>query len=153
MVASVHRLQFVHSATSMIMFHFFMAHTFVGLQGSPSLRSFPRTRESSLCQIALTFDEAKPGSPRPRGRAEEGRHHFAGTNADGTLALRLTLGSGFASANAAEMCSGRRSHGSTSTSELAPAKACVDLVCERSGVSRLRQPPRSTVLPGSPMGA
>jgi hypothetical protein len=58
-------------------------------------------------------------------------HHFAGTSAGGTLGFRLALGSGFASANAAEMCSGRRSHGSTSTSELAPASACVDLVCER----------------------
>src|SRR5258705_1203059 len=31
MVASVHRLQFVHSATSMIMFHFFMALSYLGL--------------------------------------------------------------------------------------------------------------------------
>src|SRR6516162_4203400 len=38
MTASVHRLQFVHSATSMIMFHFCMALTFSsspGLTGDP----------------------------------------------------------------------------------------------------------------------
>ena len=35
----------------------------------------------------------------------------------------------------------------------APAIECVELVCVRSGVSRLRQPPRSSDLPGSPIGS
>src|SRR3977135_1291131 len=47
----------------------------------------------------------------------------------------------------------RRSPTSICTSELAPASEWVDLVWVRSGVSRLRQPPRSTERPGSPIGS
>src|SRR5579883_3003174 len=107
MVASVHRLQLVHSATSMIMFHFFIG-----------------------------------GSLR----------YFAGTSVGGAFCLRAAsclisaFGSSLPVAKAAARCSVRPSQGSISTRALAPASACVDLVCERSGVSRLRQPPRSTDL-------
>src|SRR5436853_7684549 len=107
MVASVHRLQFVHSATSMIMFHFFMA----------MLAYLAGTRTGGF--FALTF---------------------------GSLGLVSFAFS--APAKACDRCSVRRSQSSISTSALAPASACVLLVCDLCGVSRLRQPPRSTDLPG-----
>src|SRR5499425_3558289 len=78
--------------------------------------------------------------------------HFAGTNC-ASFSTRLILASFWMVANVADTCSVRRSHSSISTSALAPASACVDLVCDLCGVSRLRQPPRSTALPGSPIGS
>src|SRR6185369_8210587 len=111
MAASVHKLQLVHSATSMIMFHFFMTL-----------------------------------SPR----------YFAGTSGAGLRRTRGFFAAALlcaAPAKAAEMNAVLPSHGTTSTSALAPASECVVLVCVRSGVSRLRQPPRSTDRPGSPIGS
>src|SRR6202140_2822514 len=103
MAESVHRLQLVHSATSMIMFHFFMVY-------------------------------------------------FAGTRL-ASLSVRLISLSFSIAANTADICSVRPSHSSICTSELAPASEWVLLVWVRSGVSRLRQPPRSTDFPGSPIGS
>src|SRR5215469_1409734 len=80
------------------------------------------------------------------------RRHFTGSRC-ASLSVRLISLSYSGAAKAADMCSVRRSHSSISTSELAPASEWVLLVCVRSGVSRLRQPPRSTDLPGSPIGS
>src|SRR5262245_65255035 len=100
MAASVHRLQFVHSATSMMRFHFCM-------------------------------------------------DYFAGTS-DASCSVRLTTLSFSIAAKVSDMCSVRPSHSSTCTNACEPANECVDLVCVLCGVSRFKQPPRSTDFPGSP---
>src|SRR5262245_64054817 len=48
MTASVHRLQFVHSATSMIMFHFCMAILYLGTR-----RHHPRKRMTTVASTSL----------------------------------------------------------------------------------------------------
>src|ERR1700730_769881 len=78
--------------------------------------------------------------------------HFAGTRL-AAFRVSFTWRSLSIWAKAPDTCSMRRSHTSICTSELAPASEWVDLVWVRSGVSRLRQPPRSTELPGSPIGS
>src|ERR1700709_1985975 len=108
MAESVHNWQFVHSATSMIMFHFFMTLRFL--------------------------------------------YHFAGTKC-ASCSVRLISLSFSIAAKVSDMCSMRPSHTSTCTIDCAPASECVVLVWVLCGVSRLRQPPRSTDLPGSPIGA
>src|ERR1700686_886195 len=122
MVARVHRLQFVHSATSMTMFHFFMACTFSDFSSARrDLRSFPRTRDPAFAESHRLWIGQSPG-PRVRGDERgEAPCHFAGTSV-GAAGLRLALGSGLAVAKAAETCSARPSQGSISTRELAPAK-------------------------------
>src|SRR5207237_4123543 len=79
-------------------------------------------------------------------------NHFAGTSwaalSDSRTALSFSM-----RAKVSDMCSVRPSQISTCTSAFAPAMECVDLVCVRSGVSRLRHPPLSTDFPGSPMGS
>src|ERR1700739_2030275 len=133
MVASVHRLQLVHSATSMMRFHFCMG----------------------LLVLLRSPDGAKrhPGPQLPHfASLNAGYIHFAGTS-DAAFSVSFTAQSFSIAANVADMCSMRRSQTSICTSELAPAGEGVDLVCVRSGVSRLRQPPRSTDLPGSPIGS
>src|SRR5882724_6306457 len=86
------------------------------------------------------------------------QYHFAGTSvgvfwaARGFAVSLVSLGLSRL-AKAAETCAVRRFQNSICTSALAPASACVDLVCDLCGVSRLRQPPRSTDLPGSPIGS
>src|SRR5580704_1825552 len=119
MVASAHSWQFVHSATSMIMFH-------------------------------LAMENSEYFSLPDFGEGEE--NYFAGTRLAAS-SVRLMPLSRSSSAKVADMCSVRPSHSSTCTSALAPASEWVDLVWVRSGVSRLRQPPRSTDLPGSRMGS
>src|ERR1039458_6361831 len=57
------------------------------------------------------------------------------------------------SAKASERYSVLPSHSSISTRPCEPASACVDLVCERCGISKLTTPPRSTDRPGSPIGS
>src|SRR5437773_2694122 len=116
MAASVHRLQLVHSATSMIMFHFFIGD----------------------CSEAAPLDKLT--------------RYFAGSRC-ASLSVRLISLSLSAAAKAADIYSVRPSQSSIWTSALAPASEWVVLVCVRSGVSRLRQPPRSTDLPGSPIGS
>src|SRR5262249_55386595 len=133
MVASVHRLQLVHSATSMIMFHFGMG-----------LLAFLRSPDGA---------KRHPGRQPPHfASLNAGYSHFAGTRL-AAFKLSLISRSFSIAAKVADMCSTRRSQTSICTSELAPASECVDFVCVRSGVSRLRQPPRSTDLPGSPIGS
>src|SRR5204863_9479276 len=78
--------------------------------------------------------------------------HFAGTR-EAALSERFISASLSIRAKVSDMCSLRPSHSPPCTRELAPAMEWVDLVCVRSGVSRLRHPPRSTDLPGSPRGS
>ncbi len=90
--------------------------------------------------------------PRLRGR-REARDYFAGTRLrgfqralDALVALELARRS-----RTCARCG--RPTARPAPAQLAPASEWVDLVCVRSGVSRLRQPPRSTDLPGSPIGS
>src|SRR5258707_11888201 len=117
------------------------------IHGLRACTSQPRSQRSShefLSQPSL--------SPKDIPIDRAGEDHFAGTRLAAS-STRLTALSFSISANTADMCSVRPSHSSTSTNALAPASEWVDLVCVRSGVSRLRQPPRSTDLPGSPIGS
>src|SRR5215203_626458 len=149
MLDSVQRLQLVHSATSMIMFHFFIALLSL---------AFARISVSSSAKADDPVITAGPGvlDARFRGHDVQAccvRHlYFAGTRCAAFRLSRTSLSFSI-SAYVPDMCSVRRSHSSTCTSELAPASEWVDFVCVRSGVSRLRQPPRSTDLPGSPIGS
>src|SRR3954470_9559286 len=148
MLDSVQRLQLVHSATSMIMFHFFMRY---------SHWPFARISVSSSAKADDPVITELPGVLDARLRGHDSLWcgmviYFAGTRCAAFRLSRISLSFSI-SAYVPDMCSVRRSHNSTCTSELAPASEWVDLVCVRSGVSRLRQPPRSTDLPGSPIGS
>ena len=79
-------------------------------------------------------------------------NYFAGTSS-ASFNVRLISLSFSIAAKVSYTCSMRRSHNSTCTSECEPASECVVLVWVLCGVSRLRQPPRSTDFPGSPIGA
>src|SRR5215470_4555629 len=147
MAASVHSWQLVHSATSMIRFHLDIA--------TPVEPSF----ETHRCAMLLAMRTENIDRPHPEEAAKRPSrgwqrliHHFAGTRL-ATSPMRSITFCFSISANTADTCSVRPSHGSTSTNALAPASEWVDLVWVRSGVSRLRQPPRSTDLPGSPIGS
>src|SRR5215475_6980955 len=78
--------------------------------------------------------------------------HFAGTSA-AALSVSRTCRSCSMRAKVSDMCSIRPSHNSTCTNDWAPASEWVVLVCVWCGVSWLRQPPRSTDFPGSPIGS
>src|SRR5262245_12082561 len=91
MVASVHRLQLVHSATSMIMFHFFMSvracpssrsqasssHR-IGTADLPGLKSQPKLRECRHVDFRIALEggvdvasgEAKPLETRLQARTD-----------------------------------------------------------------------------------
>src|SRR5215208_3961003 len=165
MLDSVQRLQLVHSATSIIMFHFFIrllqiaaAHAQASIYppvvprkrgtitrfASVDRPALPHLREHGVWVPAFAGTTADVSGFRIT--------HFAGTRCAAFSESR-TSSSLSISAYVSDICSVRRSHSSTCTSELAPASEWVDLVCVRSGVSRLRQPPRSTDLPGSPIGS
>src|SRR6187200_1106240 len=83
---------------------------------------------------------------------DDGCIYFAGTNC-ASCSVRLISWSFAIAAKVSDMCSVRPSHSSTCTIDCEPASECVVLVWVLCGVSRLRQPPRSTDLPGSPIGA
>src|SRR5262249_24295710 len=134
MASRVHKLQLVHSATSMTMFHFFIAMLFY------------------LAIACVPYRDQRVAASRPPGDDGAGRHHFGGSRC-APFSVRLISTSCSKAAKAAYMCSTLRSQSSISTRELAPGSEWVLLVWVRSGVSRLRQPPRSTDLPGSPIGS
>src|SRR5262252_4331257 len=149
MVASVHRLQLVHSATSMMRFHFCI--------GLPAESALPPPCGGGLGWgvVAVVHNRTTPTLTPPHkgeGNRNAIHYHLAGTRL-AALSVSWISRSFAIAANVADMCSMRRSHGSICTSELAPASEWVDFVWVRSGVSRLRQPPRSTDLPGSPIGS
>src|SRR5258708_2553477 len=117
------------------------------IHGLRACTSQPWSRRSSH-----EFLSQSSPSPKDIPIDRKGEDHFAGTRLAAS-STRLTALSFSISANTADMCSVRPSHSSTSTNALAPASEWVDLVCVRSGVRRFRQPPRSTDLPGSPIGS
>src|SRR5262245_20613779 len=167
MAASVQSWQFVHSATSMIMFHFFIAPLSESVgwatarNGYRTISYFPAPLPT-ICTSALLVALMVGKGARDLSQSQLGAlrlcppyastNHFAGTSC-ASRSVRLISASFCMAAKVSDTCSVRRSHSSISTSALAPASACVDLVCDLCGVSRLRQPPRSTDLPGSPIGS
>src|SRR5262245_24487768 len=113
MVASVHNWQFVHSATSMIMFHLY-----ISLASSRWAEEY-RSRIEDGCAPVLPSPARGGGEgsgrpahqcephgppPGPSRQAADQALHFAGTRLAAS-SIRLTSRSRSISANTAEMCS------------------------------------------------
>src|SRR5215469_4886478 len=119
MVASVHRLQFVHSATSMIMFHFFMAgfspalplqadhpletdDQVAGIQHQARLGGCWTPARGHLAHVPEKWipvfrkSTCANGKQQSASRSAQSAYalaaHFAGTSAAGAFSLRLALG-------------------------------------------------------------
>src|SRR5439155_9784986 len=132
MADSAHNWQFVHSATSMIMFHFFIGHSLLG--APPLRRAFGAPQDEALLHLHRLI--LRRPLLRPSRRMGDGPNHFAGTSCAASSARLISASSlSFAvmesfsiAAKVSDMCSMRPSHSSTCTIDCAPASECVVLV-------------------------